>query len=184
MENTVLVKTFIATSLDGYVAGEQGELDFLEAATDTSSPEAAPQDYGYAAWMAQVGTVLVGRKSYDKVLSFGEPFAYEGKDCVVWTRHPIEARAGVLTHAGDLAPLIARLRAEGKGHVYADGGGELIRQLLREGLVDEMVISVLPVLLGKGISLFAGLGQQVQLELLEEKHFPKLLQLRYRVLKR
>ncbi len=178
MKNAVLVKTFIATSLDGYVAGEQGELDFLEAAGSEK------EDYGYAAWMAQVGTVLVGRKSYDKVLSFGEPFAYEGKDCVVWTRQTIESREGVSTHAGDLAPLVARLRAEGKGHVYADGGGELIRQLLREGLVDEMVISVLPVLLGKGISLFAGLGQQVQLELLEEKRFPKLLQLRYRVLKR
>lgn len=177
MKNAVLVKTFIATSLDGYVAGEQGELDFLEAAGSEN------EDYGYAAWMAQVGTVLVGRKSYDKVLSFGEPFAYEGKDCVVWTRQTIESREGVSTHAGDLAPLVARLRAEGKGHVYADGGGELIRQLLREGLVDEMVISVLPVLLGKGISLFAGLGQQVQLELLEEKRFPKLLQLRYRVLK-
>lgn len=175
MENKVLVKTFIATSLDGYVAGEQGELDFLEAAG------AENEDYGYAAWMAQVGTVLVGRKSYDKVLSFGEPFAYEGKDCVVWTRQPIEPHAGVSTHSGELAPLIARLRAEGKGHVYADGGGELIRQLLREGLVDEMVISVLPILLGKGISLFEGLACQVKLELLEEKRFPKLLQLRYKI---
>lgn len=177
MENKVLVKTFIATSLDGYVAGEQGELDFLEAAGSEN------EDYGYAAWMAQVGTVLVGRKSYDKVLSFGEPFAYEGKDCVVWTRQPMEPRAGVSSHAGDLAPLIARLRAEGKGHIYADGGGELIRQLLREGLVDEMVISVLPVLLGKGTSLFVGLGMPVQLELLEEKRFPKLLQLRYKVVR-
>lgn len=184
MEKQVLVKTFIATSLDGYVAGEQGELDFLEAATDTSAPETAPQDYGYATWMAQVGTVLVGRKSYDKVLSFGEPFAYAGKDCVVWTRQPIEARDGVSTHAGDLVPLIARLRTEGKGHVYADGGGELIRQLLREGLVDEMVISVLPVLLGKGTSLFAGLGQKVQLELISQTAYPKLLQLHYRVVKK
>ncbi|MBA4304669.1 MAG: dihydrofolate reductase [Sphingobacteriaceae bacterium] len=175
MKSKVLVKTFIATSLDGYVAGEQGELDFLEAAA------AENEDYGYADWMAQVGTVLVGRKSYDKVLSFGEPFAYEAKDCVVWTRQAIESRAAVSTHSGDLAPLIARLRAEGKGHVYADGGGELIRQLLREGLIDEMVISVLPVLLGKGTSLFAGLGSMVQLELLEEKRFPKLLQLRYKV---
>jgi dihydrofolate reductase len=177
MENKVLVKTFIATSLDGFVAGEQGELDFLEAAGSEN------EDYGYAAWMAQVGTVLVGRKSYDKVLSFGEPFAYEGKDCVVWTRQAIEARERVSTHAGDLAPLIARLRAEGKGHVYADGGGELIRQLLREGLVDELVISVLPVLLGKGTSLFAGLGQKVQLEFLNQTAYPKLLQLHYRVVK-
>lgn len=140
------VSVYIAVSLDGFIAREDGGLDWLGIV------EEAGEDYGYQAFMDSVDVLLMGRNTWDTVQGFDEwPFA--GKRVVVATHRALVAKHGEETHAGPLTPLIARLGAEGVRRVYLDGG-DLVRQGLAEGLVDDMTLSVIPVLLGRGRPLF------------------------------
>jgi dihydrofolate reductase len=135
---------FIATSLDGYIAGPHGEIDWLFH----------DADYGYTAFFNSVQALVMGRKSYELSLSFGE-WPYGDKPVYVFTRQtpPVDARVHFV--AGDAAALIAGLRAQGIQNIWLVGGGALVSTFLQEGLIDEFVISVHPLLLGAGIPLFA-----------------------------
>jgi dihydrofolate reductase len=141
------VIVYIAVSLDGCIARPDGALDWL-------APMQVPgEDYGYAQMMAGIDTLVIGRATYDSVLGFDDwPFA--GKRVIVLTHRPLQSRHGEESYAGPLAPLLDRLGAEGQRGVYLDGG-QAIRQGLAEGVVDEMTLSVVPVLLGSGRRLFA-----------------------------
>jgi dihydrofolate reductase len=141
------VIVYTAVSLDGCIARPDGALDWL------APMQGAGEDYGYAQMMAGIDTLVMGRATYDSVLGFDEwPFA--GKRVVVLTHRPLQSRHAEVPHAGALAPLLDRLGAEGQRGVYLDGG-QAIRQGLDEGVVDEMTLSVVPVLLGSGRRLFA-----------------------------
>ena len=142
------VSVFIAQSLDGHIAREDGAIDWLDC---VSMPG---EDYGYQAFHAQVDTLVIGRKTYDTVLAFPE-WPFDGKRVVVLTHRGIAPHHGERAHAGALAPLLATLHAEGTRHVYLDGG-MAIRQGLAENVVDEMILSTVPVLLGRGRPLFDG----------------------------
>jgi len=140
------VSVFIATSLDGFIARTDGSIDFLDCVN------APGEDYGFAAFFAQVDAVVIGRATYDTVLGFPHwPFA--GKRVVVLTGKPLTPLHGESVHAGSIAPLLRALHDEGCRHVYLDGGGA-IRHGLAENLVDDMTISTIPVLLGSGRPLF------------------------------
>ncbi len=141
------VSVFLGTSIDGCIAGENGDLSWLaELAPD--SPEAT----GYAALMAQVDTLLIGRSTYDAVLGF-EPWPYAGKRVVVLSHRDFTPRHGEQRREGSVREVLAALAAEGCRHVYLDGGA-VIRAGLREGVIDSLTLSVLPVVLGKGVRLF------------------------------
>ena len=143
-----VVSVFIATSLDGFIARENGSIDFLDCV------QAPGEDYGFQAFFASVDTVVIGRNTYNTVLGFGE-WPYRDKRVVVLAHAAPASRHGERFHAGKLAPLLAQLHDEGSRRVYLDGG-RTIRQGLAENLVDDMTISTIPVLLGKGLPLFAG----------------------------
>ena len=141
------VSVFLGISIDGCIAGENGDLSWLaELAPD--SPEAT----GYAALMAQVDTLLIGRSTYDAVLGF-EPWPYAGKRVVVLSHRDFTPRHGEQRREGSVREVLAALAAEGCRHVYLDGGA-VIRAGLREGVIDSVTLSVLPVVLGKGVRLF------------------------------
>ena len=143
----IFVSVFLGTSIDGCIAGENGDLSWLaELAPD--SPEAT----GYAALMAQVDTLLIGRSTYDAVLGF-EPWPYAGKRVVVLSHRDFTPRHGEQRREGSVREVLAALAAEGCRHVYLDGGA-VIRAGLREGVIDSLTLSVLPVVLGKGVRLF------------------------------
>jgi dihydrofolate reductase len=163
---------FIATSVDGYIARSDGTIDWL------SSVEQAGEDYGYAAFSASTDTLVMGRATYDVVLGFGEwPFA--GKRCVVLTHRPCEARHGEAFFSGEPEALLEQLARDGAKHVYVDGGN-VIQQFLARGLVDELTVSIVPIVLGGGIRLFAGGEGERRLELVEVRSWPTgLAQLRY-----
>jgi dihydrofolate reductase len=166
---------FIATSLDGFIAREDGDLDWLPA----GGPGDA-EDYGYAAFMASIDTLLMGRATYDKVLSFGE-WPFGGKRVVVLTHRPIEPRAGVESIAGTPAEVAARLGATGARHVYVDGG-RTIQAFLRAGLVQRLVLTRVPVLLGRGLPLFGPLERDVRLTHVSTRAYPSgLVQSEYAV---
>lgn len=144
------VSVFLGVSLDGFIAREDGTLDWLERFQDPS------EDFGYAAFMSEVDTLVMGRNTHDTVLGFG-PWPFEGKRVVVLTNRPLEANNGEETHAGPLTPLMERFDAEGVKHVYLDGG-VAVRHGLAEGLVDRLTLSWIPVQIGQGRRLFeAGL---------------------------
>lgn len=149
---------YIATSLDGFIARDDGGIDWLGAVQKEG------EDYGYAAFFASVDALILGRGTYDTALSF-DPWPYEGKRCIVLThRPPATAVANEEFFTGTAAQLHARLAAEGTKHAYVDGG-DVIRQFVAAGLVDELTVSLVPILLGEGRRLFGPTGRDVPLEL-------------------
>ena len=143
------VSAFLALSLDGFIAGEGGDLAWLEPYNGDSQEET-----GYSALMASVDTLLMGRNSYDTVLGFPEWF-YGDKPVVVLTHRPAAPREHVSFRQGALAQVLDELWQGGSRHLYLDGG-ELVRQGLQGALVDELTLFWVPVTLGGGIPLFTG----------------------------
>lgn len=163
---------FIATSLDGYIARPDGGLDWLKAV------ERPGEDYGYAGFAATVDALVIGRRTYDVVLGF-DTWPYPGKRVIVMTHRPLAARHGEEAFAGEPAALVARLAAEGTRRVYVDGG-DVIRQFLAAGLIDDLTLSIIPVLLGDGVPLFGGVEHRLRLD--DTRAFESgLVQLVYRV---
>ena len=169
----VHVSVFLGISIDGCIAGEEGDLSWLaELAPD--SPEAT----GYTALMEQVDTLLIGRTTYDAVLGF-EPWPYAGKRVVVLSHRDFTPRHGEQRREGNLKAVLAQLAEEGCRHVYLDGGA-VIRAGLREGVVDSLTLSMLPVVLGKGVRLFDGDLPRSDWQLAETRCLPSgVVQLRY-----
>jgi len=165
---------YIAMSLDGYIATPDNGLEFL------SLVEEKDQDYSYKDFVNTVDTVIVGRKSYDKVLSMGMEYPHTDKNLYIITRTPRPTVGSTTFYTGDLKELVSDLkRNEGKD-IYVDGGAEIANEMLSENLIDEFYISVIPVLLGNGISLFNSSRPQVRLKLISTKSYNKgLVQLHY-----
>ena len=165
---------YIATSLDGYIARPDGGLDWLSAA------QSSGEDYGYATFAASVDALVMGRTTYDTVLGFGA-WPYAGKRVVVLTHRPAESRHGEELHGGDVEELVQRLAREGVKRIYVDGG-VVIQQFLAAKLIDDLTISIIPVVLGAGIRLFSDRGPEESLVLDGVDSFTSgLVQLRYRV---
>lgn len=152
MRQRPLVHVFLATSLDGYIAGPDDDLEWL--LPFSSDP---PERTGYSALMARVDALVMGRRTFDAVLDF-DPWPYPDHRVVVMSHRPIEDGRAQRAPETALADLLQRLHAEGVREVYLDGG-QIVRQGLAAGLVDTLTLSVAPVLLGEGVPLFGpGLG--------------------------
>ena len=168
------VSAFLGISIDGCIAGENGDLSWLaELAPD--SPDAT----GYTALMEQVDTLLIGRTTYDAVLDFS-PWPYAGKRVVVLSHRDFAPRHGEQRCEGGVRAVLEGLAAEGCHHVYLDGGA-VIRAGLREGVIDSVTLSVLPVVLGKGVRLFEDGLPRSDWRLDGTRQLPSgVVQLRYR----
>lgn len=168
---------FIATSLDGYIAKPNDDLNFLKIV------ERAGEDYGYAAFTANVDTIIIGRKTYDYVAREIGPSHYENgqRDVYVMTRTE-RPRAGRITfYTGDLIALVQSLKSQSGKDIYCDGGSEIINELLKHDLVDEFTISIIPILVGNGTKLFNDNRPEQQLEFVQAKSFESgLVQLLYK----
>ena len=138
------VVLFIACSLDGYIADTSGGVDWLF--TD--------QDYGYTGFFAGVDTVIMGRRTYEQVLSFGE-YPYKGTQGFVFSRtHKEEYNEYVTFISGDIVSFVEGLKKGAGKNIWLVGGSELIHSFMNHDLIDEFVISVHPIVLGDGIPLF------------------------------
>lgn len=174
------VSVFIATSLDGYIARRDGSIDWLLQANQ-SVPSG--EDCGYGAFMETVDVLVMGRNTFEQVLGF-EGWPYAGKRVVVLSHRdvpvPPALRGTVSVTSAAPADLLQELAATGAQHVYLDGG-QTIRGFLRDGLVDELIITTIPVLLGAGRPLFGSLSTDVQLDLVASRAWPfGFVQSRYR----
>ncbi|TWD79760.1 dihydrofolate reductase [Kribbella amoyensis] len=146
---------FIAVSLDGFIAREDGSIDWL-----TERGEQAG-DTGYDEFVATVDTMVMGRATYEKVLTFGT-WPYEGKQVeVLSTTLPADVDERIIVHR-TLDGLVETLNDRGAQRIYVDGG-RLIQTFLRAGLLNELTITTAPVLLGRGLPLFGDLDGEIEL---------------------
>jgi dihydrofolate reductase len=163
---------FIATSLDGFIAKPDGTFDFL------SVVEQPGEDYGFAEFFATVDALVIGRNTYETALAFPE-WPYAGKRCIVLTHRETPSVHGEQFFAGQAAALVEQLALSGAQRLYVDGGA-VIRSFLAENLIDDLTLSIIPVLLGQGISLFGAEVPEQRLTLGNSQAFASgLVQLRY-----
>lgn len=167
------VRVYIACSVDGFIASEEGDISFLERAQmdrDGNLPEPTPGGPGvdYETFMADIGAMLMGRNTYEVVDGFDCPWPYGELPVLVATSRPFDSPHPHVTSAtGSIAKLIEKAKQVANGKdVYLDGGA-LIRQGLDAGLVDELIVTMVPVILGRGIPLFSGLQSETMLSFVE-----------------
>jgi dihydrofolate reductase len=165
-----LVRYNVVASLDGYIAGPNGEYDWI--------PEDPTVDFG--ALFAAVDTVLFGRKSYEAMLAGPSPLSPGMRGYVFSSTLRPEDCPGVTVVSGDAGALVAGLRAEpGEGEIWLFGGGALFGSLLAAGQVDRIEVTVAPILLGGGIPLYPP-GPRAPLRLLDTHRYPSgMVTLRY-----
>ena len=157
---------YISMSLDGFIATQDDDLSFL------SIVEKEGEDYGYTEFSKQIDTYIVGRKTYDKVIELVGYFpAAKDYDCYVITRQQIPNVKNVTFYNGDIIELIEALQAQEGKHIYCDGGGEIVKLLMDDDLIDEYIISVIPTILGDGKRLFVGNTSSRKLKLISLKEY-------------
>ena len=166
---------FVGVSLDGFLSRLDGSLDWLKPFEG--------EEHGYTEFIASVDSVVLGRATYEFVLSMlaeGLPWPYQGKRCVVMTHRTLQAANAERAFEGEPATLLSQLHAEGARHVYVDGG-VVIRSFLAAGRLDSLTISVVPSLIGSGRPLFGGVTLESGLTLEGATSFGNgIAQLRYR----
>jgi len=169
------VSVFVGASVDGFIARTNGDLDFL--------PPGGGEPHGYSEFIATVDAIVIGRKTFETVLSM-DPWPYGGKRVVVLSSSRVDVSAAggpVEQMGGTPAEIVAQLAASGAHHLYVDGG-ITIQGFLRAGLVQRLVITRVPVLIGEGIPLFGSLPRDVRLHHVATRHYPSgLVQSEYEV---
>jgi dihydrofolate reductase len=177
---SIRASVFIATSLDGFIARANGDLDWL------TSAESAPteQDYGYQDFIDTVGTIVMGRNTFEVALTF-DPWPYSGKKVVTLSSRPPAIPPQLIDSVEwlSLPPqhLVEQLAAQGATHLYVDGG-KTIQGFLNAGLINELIITRVPILIGTGVSLFGPLDHDIRLTTIATRQFENgLVQSRYRI---
>jgi dihydrofolate reductase len=166
---------FIAASLDGYIATLDEDLSFL------SIVESEGEDYGYSQFMNNVDTVIMGRKTYDWIMKEVCEYPHPDKDSYIITRTPRQDAGRIRFYTGSLKELISMLKLIPGKNIFIDGGAEVIDVLLKENLIDEFVISIIPILLGDGIRLFKDGRPELRLSLMHSECYGTgLVQLHYK----
>ena len=179
--NDVKTSVYIATSLDGFIARPNGDIDWLSDGCFDGGGE----DYGYKTFMDSVDVLVMGHNSYEKVLTFGE-WPYGDKRVVVLSSKGVIIRKdiadSVQSMSGPPAEIVRRLSRQGATHLYVDGG-RTIQGFLTAGLITQFIITRIPIILGKGIPLFGPVAEDIRLRHLETHSYPSgLVQSRYEVI--
>ncbi len=173
------VVLYIAASLDGYIAKPNDDLSFL------AMVEHEGEDYGYSDFMKTVDTVIMGRKTYDWVMTRVPKFPHADLCTYIITRTARVAEGNIKFYSGSLKESVVRLKAEKGKNFSIDGGAEIVHELLKEQLIEEFSISIIPVILGEGIRLYRDGSPEHKLNLIDSKHFNSgLTQLHYQLVEK
>jgi len=169
---------YIASSLDGFIARENGSIDWLK------TYEGGKEDYGYNKFLDSIDTIIIGKKTYEQSLGFGE-WPYKNKRCYVFTRNTNKKEDNNVEFKNDPIKFTKALLKEKGKNIWLIGGSEINSLLLNEKLIDGIILTVVPIILGKGIPLFRNMGKEVRLNLTKSKKYKSgLFQLTYKVLKK
>lgn len=159
-------KVFIATSMDGYIADENGGIDWLH-----SIPNPDGIDMGYQEFMKDIDALLMGRKTFEKVCSFDIDWPYQKPVFVIsesLLKLPSEYKEKAILVNGPLKQVLENIHNRGYHHLYIDGG-KTIQSFLKDDRIDSMIITIIPVLLGKGIPLFGTLSNPLNFECVQSR---------------
>lgn len=169
------ITVFVGMSLDGYIADDNGNLEWLEAAAAADG-----EDYGFARLVASVDAVAMGRGTWDHIAHLDD-LPYQGVPIYVFTHRPPEAhRPGVTFWSPTPTEAVDAWQQAGITHVYLDGG-VTVSSFLAQGLVDDLVLTVVPMLLGSGRPLFHRHPQSTDLDLVDvDRHPNGVVSMRYR----
>jgi len=167
------IKLFIASSMDGYIAKEDGSVNWLPENTDS----------GYDQFYNSIDTVLMGKKTYEQILTFGK-FPYKDKTSYVFTRNPNQKKKDEnVEFVSKVEEFTNKLISSSGKDIWLVGGSDIASTFLNNKFVDELILSVIPLVLGKGIPLFKNIKEEIKLELIKTTEYTKLIELSYKVLK-
>jgi dihydrofolate reductase len=162
---------YIAASLDGFIATSDGGVEWL---TEIPTPENS--DYGYAGFMSGIDAIIMGRNTFETVLAFGE-WPYDKPVFVLsgsMTELPDISEGTIELVHGDIRTIISDLNRDGYKNLYIDGG-RTIQSFLQEDLIDEMIVTRIPILLGTGIPLFGDMERSLKFQLVDTEVFSNML---------
>ncbi len=160
------IKLYIAVSLDGKIAKPDGSVNWLH---ELPVPEG--EDYGYSSLMESVDTTLMGHSTYKQIIGFDIPFPYQDKTNYVFSRSPQPEAEFVEFVSENVEGFVQKLKEQEGKDIWLIGGGQLNTTLFNADLVDEILIYVMPIVLGEGISLFGDFPKEKVLKLEETKSY-------------
>jgi dihydrofolate reductase len=164
---------YIAVSLDRFIARKNGSVDWLDKFNT------AGEDYGYKKFFDSIDTVVMGNKTYKQTLTFGE-FPYKNKNCFVFATNERDTKYVKFVN-DNVNQFINKLNPTENQKIWLVGGANLIKQFLQHDLIDEFIISIIPVILGKGILLFSGDGEEFSLKVKDIKPYDSgIIQIHYK----
>lgn len=169
------VVLYIAASLDGCIAKNDHSLDWLFKSEGES-------DSGYTEFFETIDTVLIGRKTYEQILVLDDgDFPYKDESCYVFSK----SQSGSNEHAEfvneDVVSFANKLKQQDGKNIWIVGGGDLLQEFMKEKLVDEIILTLAPTLIGKGIPLFKEMDIEVDYSLVDLKRYGKFAQLHYKL---
>jgi dihydrofolate reductase len=168
------ISIYIATSIDGYIARKDGNLDWLQYG------HTGDEDYGFKNFINSIDALILGRNTYEVVAGF-DKWPYEGKKVIVLSNTLKAVRKETELFCGPLTGLLSKLHSENTKHIWVDGG-ITASKFLEAGFVDELTISIIAMVLGSGIPLFSIMNQEHKCRLISTQSYPSgLVQLKYEV---
>jgi len=172
------IKLYIAVSLDGYIARHNGDLDWLIE----DYPITADMNYGYDDFFKSVDTIIMGGRTYRDIMCMDVVWPYKDKTTYVITRNPVMPKDNINFITENVIETISQLRGKDRKDIWLVGGGELTTMLLNHDLIDEMIITYIPVILGNGIALFPNNPKESKWDLVENKSYDNgALSVRYKL---
>jgi len=173
---TPKVILYIAVSLDGYIAGENDDLSFLDIVGKQG------EDYGYNNFLKTVDTIITGRRTFDWVVNSIGEFPNKNIQYYVISKSVHPEIENVKFYSGNIENLVLELKNKAGKNIFLEGGSQIVSLFLKYKLIDEFIISVIPIIIGKGINLYTQNYSQIQLELISSKSFESgLVQVHYKV---
>lgn len=166
---------YVAASLDGYIARKDDSLDWLPPIPESG------EDFGYKDFMAGIGITLMGNRTYQIIKGFGDPI-YPDKTNYVFSRTAHEAELNITWVNQSPAEFVEQLKATAEQDIWLIGGGEIVKALYEAALIDELILTQIPVLLGDGLPLWPASNREARLEVIEVIDFGVgLVQSRWKV---
>ncbi len=174
-----LVILYIAQSLDGFIARLEGSIDWLTKFE--TNQDGAKIDYGYETFLSTIDVILMGRKTYDQIASFGE-FPYKNQECYVFSHYHRDAKAQVKFITTNPVAFVKDLIERKGNNIWVVGGAQIIAELFEHQCIDEIILFIMPILIGEGIALFSPKHKtDLSLKLSQSRIYPNgVVELRYR----
>ena len=174
------IKLYIAASIDGYIAGPDGELDWL-----SDYPITPELNYGYEDFFESIDTVIMGGRTYRDILNMDVVYPYKNKISYIITRNTINStKENIIYITNNIEDNISELKKEEGKDIWLVGGGEIVSLFLNQNWIDEMIITYIPILLGEGIRLFPNKAKESKWSLIQSQAFINgVVQTRYQVQK-